>query len=95
FLLDPARVAAFTTQIGFLPGARDALSAATPADPLYQPFSAQLEDHSRTYPPTREWGGFEADGLFTAAVQQVMAGKKTAAQAMKTVAQTMDAAFSG
>ena len=95
FLLDPARVAAFTTQIGFLPGARDALSAATPADPLYQPFSAQLEDHSRTYPPTREWGGFEADGLFTAAVQQVMAGKKTAAQAMKAVAQTMDAAFSG
>jgi len=30
FLLDPGRVAAFTTQIGFLPGARDALAAATP-----------------------------------------------------------------
>jgi N,N'-diacetylchitobiose transport system substrate-binding protein len=95
FLLDPARVAAFTTRIGFLPGARDALSAATPPDPLYRPFSAQLEDHSRTYPPTREWGGFEADGLFTAAVQQVMAGKKTAAQAMNAVAKTMDSAFSG
>jgi N,N'-diacetylchitobiose transport system substrate-binding protein len=95
FLLDPARVTAFTTKIGFLPGARDALAAATPADPLYRPFSAQLEDHSRTYPPTREWGGFEADGLFTAAVQQVMAGKKTAAQAMKAVARSMDAAFSG
>ncbi|HEV7688952.1 MAG TPA: extracellular solute-binding protein [Acidimicrobiia bacterium] len=95
FLLDPTRVAAFTTKIGFLPGAKDALSAATPADPLYRPFSAQLEDHSRTYPPTREWGGFEADGLFTAAVQQVMAGKKTAAQAMKVVAKSMDTAFSG
>ena len=95
FLLAPARVAAFTTQIGFLPGARDALSAATPSDPLYRPFSVQLEDHSRTYPPTREWGAFEADGLFTNAVQQVMAGKKTAAEAMRAVAKAMDSAFSG
>ena len=95
FLLDPARVAAFTTKIGFLPGARDALAAATPPDPLYQPFSAQLTEHSRTYPPTREWGAFEADGLFTNAVQQVMAGKKTAAEAMKAVAKAMDSAFSG
>ena len=95
FLLDPARVAAFTSQIGFLPGRLDALAAATPADPLYGPFSAQLEDHSRTYPPTREWGGFEADGLFTSAVQQVMAGKRTAAQAMTAVAKAMDEAFAG
>jgi N,N'-diacetylchitobiose transport system substrate-binding protein len=92
FLLDPSRVTAFTTKIGFLPGAR---AAAVPSDPLYAPFSAQLEDHSRTYPPTREWGGFEADGLFTSAVQQVMAGKRTAAQAMKDVAKSMDAAFGG
>ena len=95
FLLDPGRVATFTTKIGFLPGARDALAAATPADPLYRTFSAQLEDHSRSYPPTREWGGFEADGLFTSAAQQVMAGKRTAAQAMKDVAKTMDGAFGG
>jgi N,N'-diacetylchitobiose transport system substrate-binding protein len=95
FLLDPARVEAFTEKIGFLPGPVDDVAAATPPDPLYRPFSAQLEDHSRTYPPTREWGGFEADGLFTAAVQQVMAGKQTAAQAMKGVAKTMDAAFGG
>jgi N,N'-diacetylchitobiose transport system substrate-binding protein len=95
FLLEPTRVTAFTTKIGFLPAARDALAAATPPDPLYQPFSVQLEHHSRTYPPTTEWGGFEADGLFTSAVQQVMAGKRTAAQAMKDVAKTMDAAFGG
>ncbi|HYH52062.1 MAG TPA: extracellular solute-binding protein, partial [Acidimicrobiia bacterium] len=95
FLLEPARVADFTNRIGFLPGARDALAAATPADPLYQPFSAQLQDHSRTYPPTREWGAFQAEGLFTSAVQQVMAGKATAAQAMKEVAKAMDAAFGG
>ena len=95
FLLDPARVEAFTEKIGFLPGLVDDLAGATPPDPLYRPFSAQLEDHSRTYPPTREWGGFEADGLFTAAVQQVTAGKQSAAQAMKGVAKTMDSAFNG
>jgi len=95
FLLDPARVAAFTGKIGFLPGRRDAIAGATPADPLYRTFTAQLADHSRPYPPTREWGSFEADGLFTSAVQQVMAGKKTAGQALAAVAKTMDAAFSG
>ena len=95
FLLDPARVEAFTTRIGFLPGRSDAVAAATPADPLYRPFTVQLEEHSRTYPPTRDWGSFEADGLFTNTVQQVMAGKMSAAQAMKVVAKTMDAAFSG
>jgi N,N'-diacetylchitobiose transport system substrate-binding protein len=95
FVLEPSRVTAFTDKIGFLPGARDAINAATPSDPLFSPFSAQLQDHSRTYPPTREWGAFEADGLFTAAVQQVMAGKKTAAAAMKDVAKAMDAAFAG
>ena len=95
FLLDPARVEAFTEKIGFLPGRRDAIPGATPADPLYRTFTAQLEEHSRTYPPTREWGNFEADGLFTAAVQQVMAGKKTAADALRSVSKTMDAAFSG
>ena len=95
FLLDPARVEAFTTKIGFLPGRSDAVAGATPADPLYRPFTDQLEAHSRTYPPTRDWGAFEADGLFTNTVQQVMAGKMSAAQAMKVVAKTMDAAFSG
>ncbi|HVW32544.1 MAG TPA: hypothetical protein VHL53_08405, partial [Acidimicrobiia bacterium] len=93
FLMDPARVEAFTSQIGFLPGVREDGAAAP--DLLYAPFAEQLEQHSRSYPPTREWGGVEADGLFTAEVQQVMAGKKTAAQAMRTVARTMDSAFSG
>ncbi len=107
FLLDPGRVAAFTSRIGFLPavhdsgghprapgGDEDPGAAGTGTDPVYRPFAEQLDSHSRTYPPTREWGGFEADGLFTAAVQQVMAGKQTAAQAMKGVARAMDTAFS-
>jgi N,N'-diacetylchitobiose transport system substrate-binding protein len=91
FLLEPARVARFTSRIGFLPAAIP--DAAAGGDPLYRPFAEQLDDHSRTYPPTPQWGGFEADGLFTAAVQRVMAGRQTAVQAMKGVAAAMDDAF--
>jgi N,N'-diacetylchitobiose transport system substrate-binding protein len=94
FLLDPERVAGFSDQIGFLPGAIAGLKALpTSGDPLYGTFSTQLEEHSRTYPPTKAWGSFEADGLFTNAVQAVMKGDKTAEAAMAEVAKAMDAAF--
>ncbi|MGH9038226.1 MAG: extracellular solute-binding protein [Acidimicrobiia bacterium] len=95
FLLDPERVATFSDQIGFLPGAIAGLEALpTSGDPLYGTFSTQLQEHSRTYPPTKAWGSFEADGLFTNAVQSVMKGEKTAEAAMADVARAMDAAFS-
>jgi N,N'-diacetylchitobiose transport system substrate-binding protein len=94
FLLDPERVASFSDQIGFLPGAVAGLKALpTSGDPLYGTFSTQLQDHSRTYPPTKAWGSFEADGLFTNAVQSVMKGEKTAEAAMAEVAKAMDEAF--
>jgi N,N'-diacetylchitobiose transport system substrate-binding protein len=96
FLLDPARVAAFSDQIGFLPGAIAGLKALpSTGDVLYGTFSTQLQEHSRTYPPTKAWGSFEADGLFTNAVQSVMKGEKTAEAAMAEVARAMDAAFGG
>ncbi len=95
FLLDPQRVATFSDQIGFLPGAIAGLKAMpSTGDALYGTFSTQLQEHSRTYPPTKAWGSFEADGLFTNAVQSVMKGEKTAAAAMAEVAQAMDQAFS-
>ncbi|MGH9040135.1 MAG: extracellular solute-binding protein [Acidimicrobiia bacterium] len=94
YLLDPERVASFSDQIGFLPGAIAGLEALpTTGDPLYGTFSTQLREHSRTYPPTKAWGSFEADGLFTNAVQSVMKGEKTAEAAMAEVAKAMDAAF--
>jgi N,N'-diacetylchitobiose transport system substrate-binding protein len=94
FLLDPARVAAFAERIGFLPGERAGLAGdPESAEPLYAPFTAQLEDHSRAYPPARQWGGFEADGLFTNAIQQVMGGKRSAQVAMAGLARAMNQAF--
>lgn len=94
FLLAPQRVSAFTDQIGFLPATVDGLDASVAStDGLLAPFRDQLQRHSRTYPPAKEWGRFEGDGLFTAAVQQVMQGKRSAADAMGEVADTMNRAF--
>ena len=94
FLLDPARVANFSGKIGFLPGTREGLQAqAASAPPPFATFTSQLEEHSRTYPPARQWGSFEADGLFVNAVQQVMKGQRTAAAAMAEVAAAMNKAF--
>lgn len=94
FLLDQPRVVVFADKIGFLPGGLEGLRATTASgDPLYATFAKQLESHSRTYPPTTQWGGFEADGLFTNAVQQVMKGERGAKEAMQEVAKAMNQAF--
>lgn len=106
-LLDPARLTVFADRLGFLPATlagleRAATSPATPGDPtspgpaaLFATFVSQLRDHARAYPPTKDWGRFEGDGIFANAVQQVMAGKLSAADALREVAAEMDAAFAG
>jgi N,N'-diacetylchitobiose transport system substrate-binding protein len=94
FLLDPRRVGAFADKIGFLPGGLEALEAVSAGgDALYRIFAAQLHDHSRTYPPTTQWGSFEADKLFVNAVQQIMKGERSAKEAMAGVAEAMNEAF--
>ncbi|MGH9000075.1 MAG: extracellular solute-binding protein [Acidimicrobiia bacterium] len=91
FLLEPSRVRAFSDRIGFLPGQIQALDSVPAGGP--DTFVTQLKEHSRTYPPTTKWGGFEGDGLFVNAVQSVMKGDQTAAAAMTAVAEAMDQAF--
>lgn len=94
FLLEPERVSEFAGKIGFLPGSVPALQGlAASSEPVYGTFVRQLGDHSRTYPPTTQWGRFEADGLFTNAVQQVMKGERSAEDAMRDVARAMNQAF--
>jgi N,N'-diacetylchitobiose transport system substrate-binding protein len=94
FLLEPERVASFSGKIGFLPGELVAIgNLPTADDALYRPFTQQLEAHSRTYPPAKQWGSFEADGLFTNAIQQVMKGERPAKAAMADVAAAMNKAF--
>jgi N,N'-diacetylchitobiose transport system substrate-binding protein len=94
FLLVPDRVREFADEIGFHPGTIEGLEASrADATKLYEPFVTQLLSHSRTYPPVKEWGGFEGDQLFVGAVQQVMQGKKTARDAMVEVAGQMNERF--
>ena len=94
FLLAPERVRDFSSQLGFLPGTTAGLQAAAQGeDPVHAPFRTQLEQHSRAYPASPQWGTFEGENLFVTAVQEVMQGKKTAAEAMKAVAQRMNEGF--
>ncbi|MGH2722317.1 MAG: extracellular solute-binding protein, partial [Actinomycetota bacterium] len=94
FLLAPERVRDFSAQLGFLPGTTAGLRAAAQnEDPLHTPFRTQLEQHSRAYPASPQWGTFEGENLFVTAVQEIMQGRKTAAEAMKAVAQRMNEGF--
>ena len=94
FLLAPERVKDFSGQLGFLPGSTAGLQAsAASEDQLHAPFRTQLAEHSRQYPASPKWGSFEGENLFVTAVQEVMQGRKTAAEAMKGVAQHMNDAF--
>jgi N,N'-diacetylchitobiose transport system substrate-binding protein len=87
FLLAPARVKDFSSQLGFLPGSTAGLEArAATEDALHAPFRTQLAEHSRQYPASPKWGTFEGENLFASAVQEVMQGRKTAGDAMKRVA---------
>jgi N,N'-diacetylchitobiose transport system substrate-binding protein len=94
FLLAPDRVRDFSAQLGFLPGSTAGLQASSESeDALHAPFRTQLAEHSRAYPAAPEWGTFEGENLFATAVQEVMQGRKTAADAMSGVAQHMNDAF--
>jgi N,N'-diacetylchitobiose transport system substrate-binding protein len=94
FLLAPERVRDFSAQLGFLPGSTAGLKAsAATEDALHTPFRTQLEQYSRSYPASPKWGTFEGENLFVTAVQEVMQGKKTAAEALKAVAQRMNEGF--
>lgn len=95
FLIAPERVSAFAQELGFLPGSLKGLDASgSSREDLYAPFATQFRDHSRTYPPAKQWGGFEGtNGVFVSAVQQIMQGKRPAAEAMAEVAEKMNQAF--
>lgn len=95
FMLAPERVSEFAGSLGFLPGTVSGIEEASSGqDDMLQPFSEQLLDHSRTYPPSPDWGGFEGSELFVGAMQQVMRGESSAEEALQEVASTMDEAFS-
>jgi N,N'-diacetylchitobiose transport system substrate-binding protein len=96
FMLEAEQVTTFTEAVGFLPGTVSGIEASAAAgDELYEPFTTQMIEHSRSYPPTAAWGTIEGDKVFTNAIQRVMQGELDVDEAVAEVDAEMDAAFSG
>jgi N,N'-diacetylchitobiose transport system substrate-binding protein len=94
YLVKPKPVNEFAKQLGFLPGTVAGIEASGyQKDPLLSPFPEQILAHSRTYPPVPQWGGFEGEGIFVNAMQQIMRGDMAAEEALGEVARTMNKEF--
>jgi N,N'-diacetylchitobiose transport system substrate-binding protein len=96
FMLEPAQLNKFTSEIGFLPGTTDGIKASGYLeDPQRKPFAEQLLDHSAVYPPSPKWGGLEGANIFDGEIQKVMKGQATAQEAVAELAKKMDEEFAG
>ena len=96
YMLEPANLNKFTSEIGFLPGTVDGIkSSGYLDDPIRKPFAEQLLDHSKVYPPSPRWGALEGANIFDGEIQKVMKGQQSPEQAAKSLADKMDAEFGG
>lgn len=94
FLAAPERVNEFAGQLGFLPGTVAGVKSSKFAkEKLFAPFTEQIIENSRTYPPSPDWGAFEGEGIFINAMQLVMKGDRSAEEALAEVASAMNEAF--
>jgi N,N'-diacetylchitobiose transport system substrate-binding protein len=96
FMLEPAQLNKFTSEIGFLPGTTEGIKESGYLDdPQRKPFAEQLLDHSAVYPPSPKWGGLEGANIFDGEIQKVMKGQSTGQQAVQELAKKMDEEFAG
>ena len=96
FMLEPAQLNKFTSEIGFLPGTTDGIEASGYLeDPVRKPFAEQLLNNSAVYPPSPKWGGLEGANIFDGEIQKVMKGQETAQEAVQNLASKMDEEFAG
>lgn len=96
YMLQPANLNKFTSQIGFLPGTKAGIEkSGYLQDADRKPFAEQLLDHSAVYPPSPRWGALEGANIFDGVIQNVMRGKETPQQAAKSLSEQMDKEFSG
>ncbi|GGI08408.1 sugar ABC transporter substrate-binding protein [Egicoccus halophilus] len=91
FMLQDEQVSTFAEAVGFLPGTESGVAASEAAqDPLYEAFTTQLVEHSRSYPASPNWGTVEGDAIFVNAMQQVMTGDLTVDEAVEQADQQLD-----
>jgi N,N'-diacetylchitobiose transport system substrate-binding protein len=96
FMLQADNVNDFTSKIGFLPGTVQGIeSSGYLEDEALAPFAEQLLDHSKVYPPSPRWGALEGANIFDGEIQKVMKGQQTPEEAAQSLAEQMDAEFSG
>jgi N,N'-diacetylchitobiose transport system substrate-binding protein len=96
FMLEPANLNKFTSEIGFLPGTVAGIEeSGYLEDPVRKPFAEQLLEHSAVYPPSPRWGALEGANIFDGVIQNVMKGKETPQQAAQILAEKMDEEFAG
>ena len=96
FMLEPAQLNKFTSEIGFLPGTTEGIKASGYLDdPVRKPFAEQLLNNSAVYPPSPKWGGLEGANIFDGEIQKVMKGQETAQEAVQNLAKKMDEEFAG
>ena len=94
FMLEPANLNEFTSEIGFLPGTVAGIEESGYLDdPVRKPFAEQLLDHSAVYPPSPRWGALEGANIFDGVIQNVMKGKESPEQAAQSLAEQMDEEF--
>jgi N,N'-diacetylchitobiose transport system substrate-binding protein len=96
FMLDKANLTKVTSNLGLLPATTSALaqekSTGSFSTPLLKPFAEQA-DHTRSIPPVPTWGKVEGANDIVNAMQSIMSGKKSAADAMKELANQVNEAI--
>jgi N,N'-diacetylchitobiose transport system substrate-binding protein len=96
FMLDKTNLVQVTSNLGLLPATNDALaqekSTGSFSTPLLKAFAEQA-DHTRSIPAVATWGKVEGTNAIVNAMQSIMSGKKTAAAAMKELANEINGAI--
>lgn len=96
FMLDKANLVQVTSNLGLLPATNDALAqekaTGSFSTPLLKAFAEQA-DHTRSIPPVATWGKVEGTNAIVNAMQSIMSGKKSAAEAMKGLASEINGAI--
>jgi len=96
FMLDKANLISVTSNLGLLPATNDALAqekaTGSFSTPLLKAYAEQA-DHTRSIPPVATWGKVEGANDIVNAMQSIMSGKKSAADAMKELANEVNQAI--
>lgn len=96
FMMDKENLVPVTSSLGLLPATNDALAeekeSGSFSTPLLKAYAEQA-DHTRSVPPVPTWGQVEGANAIVNAMQSIMNGEKTAADAMKQLADEINQAI--